>query len=85
MATRKRILSRDPICIVCLRTQPLARRRLSTEVDHIVPLSKGGSGDDGNLQGICEEHHKAKTAADGDRPGSSRRTRAIGLDGWPID
>jgi 5-methylcytosine-specific restriction protein A len=55
LMTRKAVLARDPICKVC-------DERLSTEVDHIVPLSQGGDPwalD--NLQGICSPCHWAKT------------------------
>lgn len=31
------------------------------EVDHIVPVSLGGSGDMDNLRSLCSGHHKAET------------------------
>ncbi|KOR22809.1 HNH endonuclease [Burkholderia cenocepacia] len=34
------------------------------EVDHEVPLEQGGSNDDSNLQLLCDDCHKAKTAAE---------------------
>jgi len=34
----------------------------SEEVDHVVPLSLGGTEDRHNKQGICKPCHKAKTA-----------------------
>jgi 5-methylcytosine-specific restriction endonuclease McrA len=34
----------------------------SYQVDHIVPLHKGGSNDVANLQALCEECHADKTA-----------------------
>jgi 5-methylcytosine-specific restriction enzyme A len=34
------------------------------DVDHIVPLYKGGTYDRGNLQPLCKAHHAAKTAQD---------------------
>lgn len=82
MVIRARILARDVICRVCAATKPLHLRQLSTEVDHRTPLWRGGSDDDENLQGLCEDCHKAKTAAESPRPG--RVTRAVGADGWPI-
>jgi 5-methylcytosine-specific restriction enzyme A len=53
--TRKAVLSRDPICKVC-------DDALSTQVDHIVPLSQGGDpyALDG-LQGICVPCHARKS------------------------
>lgn len=37
---------------------------LATEVDHIVPLHKGGNDSDGNKQSLCGACHAAKTAVD---------------------
>lgn len=34
----------------------------SAEIDHIKPLHKGGTNARENLQGLCVECHKAKTA-----------------------
>lgn len=34
------------------------------QVDHRTPLEQGGSNDDSNLQLLCDECHKAKTAAE---------------------
>lgn len=36
----------------------------ATEVDHLVPLSAGGTDDPGNLRAVCAVCHRAKTAAD---------------------
>lgn len=36
----------------------------AVEVDHVVPLSKGGADDDDNRQGLCVPCHQAKTARD---------------------
>ena len=59
---RTRIMERD--CGLC---QPSLRAGLvvtATEVDHIVPLMRGGTDADSNLQAISAEPHKAKTAAE---------------------
>ena len=67
---------------LCVRCQALGRVRVATELDHIVALINGGK-DDGEVQGLCAECHKAKTAEDlGHRPYVPRPT--IGLDGYPI-
>jgi len=43
------------------------------EVDHIVPLHRGGSNDDDNLRTLCAEHHRLVTGeARRSRPGYSR-------------
>ncbi|WP_043648043.1 HNH endonuclease [Nocardia thailandica] len=34
------------------------------EVDHITPVSAGGTDDPGNLRTLCAEHHRAKTQAE---------------------
>lgn len=34
------------------------------QVDHDVPLEQGGSNDDSNLNLLCDDCHKAKTAAE---------------------
>lgn len=66
--TRKRILDRDEgLCQPCLRA---GRASAGTQVDHIVPKSQGGSDDDGNLQTICPECHRAKTARESRGGGS---------------
>lgn len=58
--TRKRILSRD--CGLCQPHKKQGKLRPANQVDHIVPKCEGGSDDDDNLQSICTECHKAKTA-----------------------
>lgn len=59
LMTRKAVLARDPICTdgtVC------GGKRLSSEVDHIVPLSQGGAEYDlANLRGICSGCHALKS------------------------
>lgn len=63
--TRKRILRRDKgLCQPCLEQ---GRPRPARQVDHKVPKFEGGTGDDDNLQAICIDCHKAKTAAEAQR------------------
>lgn len=45
---RPQILARDPICTICGNAP-------SEEVDHIVPLSKGGENTADNLRGTCSD------------------------------
>jgi 5-methylcytosine-specific restriction protein A len=54
---RERVLARDPICREC-------GRRPSTEADHLVPKSAGGSDAMSNLRGLCQKCHRAKTQAE---------------------
>ncbi|MEP2103079.1 MAG: HNH endonuclease [Parasphingorhabdus sp.] len=57
------ILRRDKgLCQPCLRNGVTT---LAREVDHIIPKEWGGSDDEGNLQSICIDCHKAKTAEEG--------------------
>lgn len=56
---RLRIRERDGYkCRHCSRAVRIG------EVDHIVPIEKGGSEDDSNLQLLCKECHRKKTARD---------------------
>jgi len=56
---RAQVLSRAPLCIECER---VGRTQLADEVDHIVPISRGGSDRLDNLQPLCREHHAQKSA-----------------------
>jgi 5-methylcytosine-specific restriction protein A len=73
---RARILARDPICVLCKQAGRVA---VSSEVDHVLPLSKGGTYDDDNMMGLCGPCHKAKTTSE-----ASGKPR-IGIDGVPVD
>lgn len=76
MRIRVLVLMRSPTCAKCSTpARPVAAR----EVDHIVPLSKGGTDHPDNLQGLCRDCHADKTAIE---QGKTRRP-VIGLDGWP--
>lgn len=58
---RRRILARDPLCVDCLAATP-QHVSVSREVDHRIPLERGGSDDDANLAGVCVPCHRAKSA-----------------------
>jgi len=52
---RTRIMERDGgVCQLC-------QRCVATQVDHIIPLFKGGSDSDENKQCICDQCHNRKT------------------------
>lgn len=53
----------NPLCVECLAQ---GRVNAEVEVDHIVPLWKGGADDATNLQSLCHDHHAAKTAREAD-------------------
>jgi 5-methylcytosine-specific restriction protein A len=73
---RAMVLREEPLCRHCLAS---GRVSASVEVDHIVPLGKGGGGERENMQGLCAPCHKAKSAAE-----ASGKPR-IGIDGVPED
>jgi len=59
---RHRILRRDfGLCRPCKR---VGRLTLAQQVDHIVPVSKGGGNQDANLQCICLACHQEKSRTD---------------------
>ncbi|HCA7080784.1 TPA: HNH endonuclease [Citrobacter sedlakii] len=64
---RARIMKRDRgLC-----SEHLARGLVveARHVDHIIPKSQGGTDNDTNLQCLCVECHRAKTAREGQRGG----------------
>jgi len=67
------VLIEEPVCRIC-------GRKPSTQVDHIVPLCKGGTDIRSNLQGICDQCHEEKTAKDL----NVTQARKIGIDGYPV-
>jgi 5-methylcytosine-specific restriction enzyme A len=77
MAIRRWVLRAEPRCAECLRNGRLAA---AVEVDHIVPLVRGGTDDVRNLEGLCHDCHAAKTASEN---GGKRRS-VTGADGWPV-
>jgi 5-methylcytosine-specific restriction enzyme A len=58
---RKEFLAKHPLCVAC-EARGLVTQ--AEEVDHIVPLSKGGVDDRSNLQSLCKECHDEKTRDD---------------------
>ena len=56
------ILKRDNhLCQACKLEGRITPAR---EVDHIIPKAKGGTDEQTNLQSLCVEHHRTKTAAE---------------------
>lgn len=64
MERRARWFRKHPLCVKC---NALGRVSAATQLDHITPLIDGGSDDDENLQGLCDDCHKAKTADEASR------------------
>jgi len=87
--TRRQVIERDKgLCQPCLRK---GRVTVGREVDHVVPKAEAArrkwtrAQTDAltNLQCICTECHKAKTAADEGKVYVPKVQ--TGLDGWPVD
>lgn len=59
---RRRILARDKgLCLLCLAAGRVGAAR---EVDHRKPIAEGGTDHPSNLQSLCVDCHKAKTACE---------------------
>lgn len=74
---RRRLFMANPLCAICHENGHCV---VGVELDHITPISKGGTNDETNLQFLCAECHRAKTARD---LGHTYKP-VIGKDGWPI-
>ena len=81
---RARMLDAEPLCRICVAE---GRTTAAVELDHIVPLHLGGDDIEDNLQPICDEHHKDKTAGEArGRSKSSvwrRKARVTWRGSWP--
>jgi 5-methylcytosine-specific restriction endonuclease McrA len=67
---RAQVLRQESLCRAC-RAQGWVTP--AQEVDHIVPRSRGGQSRRSNLQPLCVEHHRAKTAGEALAGRSGRR------------
>lgn len=60
---RQYILKRDEWqCVMC---RAAGRVQLARDVDHILAKTQGGTDDADNLQSLCRECHRSKTAREG--------------------
>ena len=57
----RRLFMANPLCVMC---KAEGVTRVLDEFDHIVSLSRGGGEAHANLQGLCSEHHRAKSRAE---------------------
>ena len=73
MRIRRLMLAAGPVCAAC-------GKRLAEEIDHILPLSRGGTNERKNLQCLCGPCHGQKTAFE--KRGLS--WRKVGRDGKPV-
>ena len=58
-ANRGRRLTAHPLCQDCLADGGV--ERAATEIDHIIPLSLGGSDEDENVRCLCKPCHARRT------------------------
>ena len=72
----KRFLQENPLCVMC---EAEGRVSVAEEVDHIIPLFKGGADEWKNLQGLCLACHATKTAKD-----MGYHKGGCDVDGYPL-
>lgn len=58
---RLMVLNAEPLCRECLKNGTVSS---ATEVDHIVPIARGGDDSFSNLQPLCHSCHSRKTCSD---------------------
>ena len=58
---RKWFLGEHPLCESCKATGKL---REAECVDHVIPLARGGTNDETNLQSLCNRCHSVKTSTE---------------------
>jgi 5-methylcytosine-specific restriction protein A len=75
---RQRLKREVILCEQCSRD---GRTRIGEIADHIIPLSRGGTGERTNLQLLCRDCAAEKDAKDRGKP--LKPKRRIGLSGWP--
>ena len=63
---RERFLVAHPLCELCRQD---GRLTPAEHVHHILPLDRGGTNDEANLQALCRPCHSRVSALDGDRWG----------------
>ena len=77
---RRAVLDQQPLCVDC---QGRGILTLATDVDHILPISKGGDPTDpDNLQCLCASCHASKTQVD---TGRVAYLKGCDLTGLPSD
>ena len=69
---RQQVRREELLCKSCLAKGLVT---VTEEVDHIIPLSEGGTNDRDNLQALCRDCHQVKT--------TGKLKQTIGVDGWP--
>ncbi len=78
---REQILARDGYMCQCEKCKGM--KLIANEIDHIKPLSQGGTDDDANLQSMHKDCHAEKTKRESNV--GYRPKTAVGADGWPTE
>ena len=73
MRLRSRVLDAEPLCVLCRGEGLVVEAR---EVDHILPLHRGGTDDWANLRGLCIPCHRRVSRAQA----AERASRIVGCD-----
>ena len=75
---RRAVLACEPLCRCC---EAAGRANAAAEVDHVVPIGRGGEEwDRANLQPLCRACHEAKSARE-----NAAALKRVGLDGVPLE
>lgn len=61
-ALRKKIMERDNYTCQCCGVSAHSEKHLLLEIDHIIPISKGGLTTEDNLQTLCWKCNRSKGA-----------------------
>lgn len=77
---RKAHFHKHPLCVMCMDQQ---RVTIAQELDHIIPLHKGGTDTEDNRQSLCQEHHLEKSKRERGHAYKPRQT--IGIDGYKVN
>ena len=75
---RQRVIDEEPWCRYCRRK---GISTLAVEVDHIIPKHLGGDDRRENLQGLCHDCHRDKTAREQRKREIKRGSRPIKVRG----
>ena len=59
MRVRARWFRLNPLCVMCEANGFI---QLANQLDHVIPLYKGGADDESNYQSLCVDCHKIKSA-----------------------
>lgn len=69
-------LRANPLCVDCTKQNKIVP---ATEVHHVVPIAKGGTDEECNLQALCKPCHSRKTAEEINRGRDSKIPTGLDL------